>query len=93
LGLRGRQVAFNLYQNEPNPFSNETVIGFDLPAAGSYTLKIVDVNGKLLKEIQSEGVKGYNKVTISNKDLISGILYYHFESGEYSGVRKMILVK
>ena|GEM_PF-281273 len=93
LGIRGRHDAFNLYQNEPNPFSNETVIGFDLPTAGSYTLKIVDVNGKLLKEIQSEGVKGYNKVTISNKDLISGILYYHFESGEHSGVRKMILVK
>jgi hypothetical protein len=94
LGLRGaEEMKFSLYQNEPNPFSGETVIGFDLPEGGNYMLKIMEVSGKVVKEIQGEGQKGYNEVTINRKDLISGVLYYQLESAEHFGVKKMIVVQ
>jgi len=40
---------FALNQNTPNPFKGETVIGFNLPAAGTATLTVMDVQGKVLK--------------------------------------------
>ena len=37
--------AIHLFQNQPNPFSPETQIGFDLPRTGQVELAIVDGKG------------------------------------------------
>ena len=38
--------AFTLYQNTPNPFSDNTLISFYLPAPTEVTLQISDITGK-----------------------------------------------
>ncbi|MCB0602962.1 MAG: T9SS type A sorting domain-containing protein [Saprospiraceae bacterium] len=86
--------GFALYQNNPNPFNSNTVIGFNLPEASSATLKIMDVTGKLIKQIDGEYVKGLNQITINKTDLqASGILYYQLETGKFTATRKMIIVE
>lgn len=86
-------AAFGLQQNTPNPFNGETVIGFNLPEAGLATLKVMDVQGKVLTSIERDGVKGYNQVTINAKTLsATGVLYYQLESADNIATKKMIII-
>jgi subtilisin-like proprotein convertase family protein len=95
LAFNGAKVAggFELYQNTPNPFAAATVIGFYLPEATSATLTISDVQGKVLRVIEGDYVKGYNQVNLKRSELnASGVLYYRLDTGSDSATRKMILV-
>jgi hypothetical protein len=84
---------FSLFQNTPNPFKAETVIGFNLPEASSATLKVYDVAGRVLKVVDGEFAKGYNQVTINRSDLsATGVLYYTLETATDSATKKMIMV-
>ncbi len=85
---------FELYQNQPNPFKSETVIGFNLPEAGTATLSIYDVAGKVLKVYNNEFAQGYNEVQINRSELSgAGVLYYQLDTENFSATKKMILVK
>jgi hypothetical protein len=85
--------GFELYQNTPNPFAGVTNIGFNLPEATSATLTISDVQGKVVKVIKVDAVKGYNQVTLKRGDLgATGVLYYRLDTNTDSATRKMILV-
>ena len=94
IGYRNADTSYALYQNEPNPFAESTVIGFDLPKASNYTLSVYDVTGKNVMVINERGESGYNAVTLSKKDLrVSGVLYYKLESGDYTATKKMVIIK
>ena len=85
--------AFVLYQNTPNPFKNETMIGFNLPEASSVSLKIFDATGRVLKLIEGDFTKGYHEVNVKNNELSgTGILYYQMETNNNTATKKMILV-
>jgi hypothetical protein len=85
--------GFELYQNTPNPFATTTIIGFYLPEATSATLTISDVQGKVVKVIDQDFVKGYNQVNLNRNELgATGVLYYRLDTDTDSATRKMILV-
>lgn len=85
--------GFELYQNTPNPFATTTTIGFYLPEATSATLTISDVQGKVVKVIEQDFVKGYNQVDLKRSDLgATGVLYYRLDTDTDSATRMMILV-
>lgn len=85
--------GFQLYQNVPNPFSDHTLIGFELPHAAEASLKIQDVNGRVLREISGEFAKGYNEIQLDRATLPSGVLYYLLETEEHTASKKMVLIK
>ena len=89
----GAADKFELYQNTPNPFKGETLIGFNLPAAATAVLTISDVTGRVLKLIRMDGVKGYNAVVINAAGLSTGVLYYTVESDDFTATKKMMLIK
>ena len=81
-------------QNTPNPFNGETVIGFTLPQAGFATLKVMDIQGKVLKQIEGDYTKGYNQISLNAKELgATGVLHYQLESAEHTATRKMIIIE
>ncbi len=85
---------FELYQNEPNPFNGQTMIGFRLPEDDFFVLRIHDANGKVLKEQRGYFEAGYNQMWIHAADLpMSGLLYYTLASGTHAATRKMIVLK
>ncbi len=87
-------LTFQLDQNAPNPFNEETVIGFTLPEAGLATLKIMDIQGKVLRTIRNNFDKGYNQVNLDAKTLgVTGILHYQLETGSYIANKKMIIIE
>ncbi len=88
------RAGFELYQNQPNPFNGETLIGFNLPEAVSATLKVNDVTGRLLKIIEGDFAKGYNQIRLNSGELDGkGVLSYTLETAEYTATKKMIIVE
>ena len=87
-------LAFQLDQNAPNPFNEETVIGFTLPEAGIATLKVMDIQGKILRTIRNNFDKGYNQISLDAKTLgATGVLHYQLEAGSYLANKKMIIIE
>jgi len=96
LSFRGSEngAEFALYQNEPNPFKGNTVIGYDVPQSGSVTLTVFDVTGKILVVKNQDAVKGYNTITVNSKELPSlGVMYYRLDANEYSATKKMVIIE
>lgn len=87
-------AEFALYQNEPNPFTTNTVIGFVMPEAADATLTVYDVTGKVIKLVDGNFAKGYNEIELSKSDLgAAGVLYYQLDSGDFTATKKMIIIE
>ena len=87
-------ASFVLYQNEPNPFNGETMIGFEIPTSGDATLTVYDVTGKILYTKVDGYAKGYNVVTVNRNDLPTvGVVYYKLENGDNVATKKMIILE
>jgi hypothetical protein len=87
-------VGFELYQNQPNPFVNKTVIGFHLPEATTATLSIFDETGRLVYNQKGAFAKGYNSIAIDRALLNTvGMMYYKLETATDSATKKMIQTK
>jgi hypothetical protein len=83
--------AFTVFQNEPNPFTDKTTIGFALPEAGNATLKVFDVNGKVIYTSTGSYGKGMNSFVLSKAELpTTGVMMYQVESGTNTITKKMI---
>lgn len=88
------EAAYTLHQNTPNPFSEETAIGFVLPQAESAIISVYDLTGRLIRSIEGDFVRGFNQVQFRKADLgVSGILYYRLNAGTYSSTRKMAVME
>jgi hypothetical protein len=86
-------VGFELYQNVPNPFKGQTVIGFNLPVANDVTLTISDMTGRVLKLVRNNYDAGYNTIILNSNDLPAGVLNYTLKSGEFVATKKMVVVE
>jgi hypothetical protein len=86
--------VFELYQNEPNPFSRETVVSYRLPEAGAVKLTVYDVTGKVVRVYNLKGQKGLNSYQISKVDLgTSGVLYYQLDAANHTATRRMVVIE
>ncbi len=87
---------FVLYQNYPNPFNPVTVINYQLPVSSNVQLKLFDITGKeiatLINEVKEAGYYNYN-LDASELELTSGIYFYKLQTGEFSEVKKLVLLR
>jgi hypothetical protein len=83
-----------LSDNYPNPFNPSTSIQYRLSSAQKVTLKIFDVLGReaatLVNEVKQAGTY---TVTWNAKDFPSGVYFYRLQAGNFSDVKKFILMK
>jgi subtilisin-like proprotein convertase family protein len=87
-------VGFEVYQNQPNPFINKTVIGFHLPEATEAKLTVYDETGRTLFIKKGEFAKGDNAITIDRSLLnTTGVMFYKVETSKESASKKMIQTK
>src|SRR5690606_20813595 len=85
---------YALYQNEPNPFSDQTVIGFDLPEAMPATITVFDMHGRIVYELTGDFTQGYNRVVLKSNILnVTGAYYYRLTAGDFTASKKCILTK
>ncbi|HCA43621.1 MAG TPA: hypothetical protein DEP28_10260 [Bacteroidetes bacterium] len=87
-------VSYELMQNYPNPFNPNTKIDFQISQTEKVELRIFDITGKevavLVNEILADG---FYSVTFSGEKFSSGVYFYKLKAGEFTGIKKMILVK
>jgi len=94
-----RPVFGGLSGNYPNPFNPSTTISFSLDREGFVALDVYNVRGQKVRSLVS-GVYGagvhkvvWNGVSDDGRSVGSGIYFYRMVSGEYVGVKKMVLIK
>lgn len=87
-------VKFELFQNYPNPFNPKTVIIYQLPLSSDVTLKVYDLLGREVATLVDEyKPAGKYEAEFDASALPSGIYFYKLKAGEYTAVKKMILIK
>jgi hypothetical protein len=85
---------FRLFQNEPNPFEDQTSISFYSPADAKVSLIISDITGKVLIVRNLDAVKGMNTEVFTKAQMgTAGMLYFTLTCGEFAATRKMIVVE
>ncbi len=83
-----------LYQNFPNPFNGVTNVSYYLPDKSEVVFNVYDVLGReVVKMNRGTEVRGYHKFSFSNENLASGVYFYRITAGEYSQIRKMMILK
>lgn len=91
-GTDPNQLTCELYQNQPNPFSEQTQIGFQVPEKQLVALKVFDVRGNIILKKEFVAEKGKNKVTLQQQEIgRAGIYYYQLETDNFVGTRKLLL--
>ncbi|OGC09257.1 hypothetical protein A2V82_14385 [candidate division KSB1 bacterium RBG_16_48_16] len=95
----GIPADFELYNNYPNPFNQSTRIEYDLPGNARVELSIYNLLGqKLVTPFSGSRDAGRYAVTWDGRDgfghpVPSGLYFYRLETGEFSGVKKMAIVR
>lgn len=85
---------FSLSQNYPNPFNPVTKINFTIPKNNLVTLKVYDISGREVATlINKEMTAGEYEATFDATKLSSGVYFYKISSGNFSDVKKMMLIK
>lgn len=89
---------YKLFQNFPNPFNPSTIITFQVFVQSSVSLIVYDIIGNQVATLLNEE-KPAGKYTVNfdasntGKLLSSGIYYYKMRAGNFSEIKKMVLIK
>jgi FlgD Ig-like domain len=90
--------AIHLFQNQPNPFSPETLIKYELPQTGKVELGIYSVDGRLIRAlVKQECVAGCHSVKWDGHDnagqqVAGGVYFYSLRAPGIAESRRMILL-
>jgi hypothetical protein len=91
--------TFALGQNVPNPFNPSTVIDFAVPSTSKVNLAVYNVLGQkvvtLINEVKEAGTYKikWNGNDEKGASVASGVYFYKMESGNFTKVREMNLIK
>jgi len=86
---------FTLSQNYPNPFNPETSIKFSVKDNVRATLRVYDMIGQEVATL-FDGVAEagqYYSVKFRAENLSSGLYFYRLTAGEFTQIKKMVVVK
>ncbi len=90
----GFPKEFSLSQNYPNPFNPTTTLIYAVSKSSFVTLKVYDVLGTEISTLVNEQKQpGEYKVNFNGSNLPSGIYIYKINAGNFTSVKKMLLLK
>jgi hypothetical protein len=87
-------VSFVLYQNYPNPFNPITTISYYLPKDEHVLLKVYNLLGEeVYTLVNANEIAGEHSLNFDGYGLASGIYIYKITAGDFTDIKKMILIK
>jgi hypothetical protein len=87
-------VSFSLSQNYPNPFNPVTKISYSVAKAGNVKITVYDILGNSVYTVVNQKHDAGNySADFDGSKLSSGTYIYKIESGDFSDIKKMTLVK
>jgi hypothetical protein len=85
---------FALAQNYPNPFNPSTTIRFDIPKASAWTLSVYNVQGQVVETYSGTADQAGNySVIFDGANYASGMYFYRLSAGDFTTVKKMVMIK
>ena len=86
--------SYGLKQNYPNPFNPTTIIRYQIPTSEFVSIKIYNILGKEVSTLVNENKSaGEYSIKFDANNLQSGFYIYQLKAGNFSEVRKMLLIK
>jgi hypothetical protein len=86
--------SFALNQNYPNPFNPSTRISYSVPVASQVRLEIYNEIGQQVKTLVNEfKPAGFYSYDFNAARFTSGVYYYRLSAGNFSAIKKMVLLK
>ena len=101
---RPKPKAFRLLQNYPNPFNPETWIPYELKESSAVQIQIYAPSGRLVRQLKL----GYKEADFytsraeaaywdgkndMGETIASGIYFYMITAGNFSAIRRMLILK
>ena len=85
---------YEINQNYPNPFNPSTTIKYEIPKASLVKIKVYDILGRQVAElVNNEKPAGRYTVTFDASKYSSGVYFYRITAGDFSQIKKMVLLK
>jgi len=85
---------FRLSQNCPNPFNPSTTIGYQIPKSGIVKIAVYNMLGQKVKTlVNTIKTAGKYQTEFNATYLSSGIYIYKMQAGNFTEVKKMLLLK
>jgi len=89
-----RPEAYSLQQNYPNPFNPVTTIQFSLQKEAKTVIEVYDILGRKVATLLNKQLKaGAHVQTWDARNYASGVYFYRLQSGSFTQVKKMMLLK
>lgn len=91
--------TFVLHQNYPNPFNPSTTIEYELPAPGWIKIQIFNVNGKLVRNLESRySPGGVHRIVWNGENdnwvlVANGIYFYQVQFNDIVQMKKLLLIR
>jgi len=94
--------AYALDQNSPNPFNPSTTISYEIPESvnsAKVVLAVYNIRGQkvitLVDELKEAGRYSVNwdGRNEAGQRVSSGVFFYRLQAGDFSAVRKMVILK
>ncbi|MBL7829306.1 MAG: hypothetical protein JNJ57_21905, partial [Saprospiraceae bacterium] len=83
--------GFEVYAPQPNPFKDQTAVGFFLPEAGNVTLTLNDETGRIVWSGETTFQRGFNLFQLDlQQTKTNGWLFYQVESSHGAAAGKLI---
>jgi hypothetical protein len=95
----GINYVYALYQNYPNPMKDRTSIHYQLKKPGKVEIKVYNTLGQVVRTLVDESLTaGYHQIKWDGRNgqgkiVSTGIYFYHIKADEFSGIKKMAVVK
>ncbi|HZW38435.1 MAG TPA: T9SS type A sorting domain-containing protein [Ignavibacteriaceae bacterium] len=87
-------VEFSLTQNYPNPFNPSTTISYAVAKAGLVEVAIYNSLGEKVAQLVNQVQEAGNyTVEFNASRLSSGVYFYQMTAGDFSSIKKMVLMK
>lgn len=87
-------VTYSLSQNYPNPFNPSTTINFSIQKRGLVTLKVYNIIGQVVATLVNQEMNtGSYSYSFDASRFSSGVYFYAIKAGNFSQVKKMMLLK
>jgi len=94
VGIDENTAQVKLGQNTPNPANENTRIAYTLEANSDVTLKITDVNGKIISTVfEANQVKGEHVFNVNTNEMAQGVYQYTITTNTGTATKSMVVVK
>jgi hypothetical protein len=91
---QSKPTEFALYQNYPNGFNPTTQIRYAIPTPVHVMLRVYDMLGRVVATlVEGEQTAGYKSVEFNAANISSGVYLYRITAGDFTAVKKMLIVK